>query len=270
MRREENVVVHHIRAVTYLDKEVLTAIIVNDIRRNTRSLRHPVEPDAEVARFVNAIVVDISVDRTMQLNARHFSTAKLLLGKNVIDVIAVDFAESGTHTATDTGLFAVGDYVVAHDVRTDVGFVPAFAQYVENHLDVVQSAIQALVVALQVVTTAAFLAQSDAIGTRIFYNIVFDNPTFVPVSRHHAHLFGSRRSPLSGGLIEYKAANGDVIQSLASGVEASGANRHFSDLLIRVDSAEIGINSGVFGIHFGKPHIGATFGVANGAQRVGA
>ena len=67
-------------------------------------------------RAVNAVVVDVGVNRAMQFDTRHLRAAKLLFCQYVVDMIPVNLAERCAHAAADTGLFAVGDDVVAHDV----------------------------------------------------------------------------------------------------------------------------------------------------------
>ena len=53
------------------------------------------------------IVADFDIDRSVELDARHFSARKQPLNVDIVDLIARDGAERAAQAAHNTGLLAV-------------------------------------------------------------------------------------------------------------------------------------------------------------------
>jgi hypothetical protein len=64
-------------------------------------------------------MADLDVDRSVELNPRHFCTGEQTPDMNVMDSVASDYAENWTKATNDPRLFAVRNGVSPNQVRTD-------------------------------------------------------------------------------------------------------------------------------------------------------
>ena len=72
---EEDVVVHDKRPVVDLDEQVLGDIVVEQVLRDARALRHPIEPET-TRGAVDVVAADLGVNGGVELDARHLRAGK--------------------------------------------------------------------------------------------------------------------------------------------------------------------------------------------------
>src|ERR1019366_2406672 len=118
MGREEKVVVDQERPVIHFDKNILT-IVVEEVPRDARALRHPVQPEAPIG-VIDVVPADLNVNGAVKLDARHLRAAEQLTDMDVMYGVARDGAERSAQAADNPGLLAVRDGVVADNVVADV------------------------------------------------------------------------------------------------------------------------------------------------------
>ena len=80
-------------------------------------------------------------------------------------------------------------------------------------------------------------------------------PALVPVSRDHSNLFGSRSTPLCGGLADVESADSYVINPGFIGVKNSSPGSYLDKLLIWIEFVEIGPDDCIIVIVFTVPGI---------------
>ena len=95
----------------------------------------------------------------MELYSSDLGTGKLAFHPNIVDMIVFDQAESGPHTSTDTGLFAMGYLIVTNNMRTDVFFIPTIPDRIESYFDIMQRTVETRIVQPDVMTGLTLFSQ---------------------------------------------------------------------------------------------------------------
>ena len=67
------------RPVGDLKIEVILVVVIENVSRKSRPLRHPVKPDGETAVVVNAIAADRHADGRVYLDSSHLVSGELLI-----------------------------------------------------------------------------------------------------------------------------------------------------------------------------------------------
>ena len=119
----------------HLDEQVSARVVVEQVSRDARALRHPVQPES-AAGPVDVVAADLDINGAVELDARHLRAREQPPDVDVVDGVAGDDAEGGAQAADDARLFAVGDGVVADDVVADGFLVPAVCEGALDRLDV--------------------------------------------------------------------------------------------------------------------------------------
>src|SRR5215212_3402769 len=91
-----------------------------------------------------------------------------------------------------------------------------------------------------VVARGDFLADRDGRALRVMDDVVFDDPALGPVRPDQTRLVGCRRGPGSGGLGEFKPANGDVVEVVLDRIEHRAPYVDLDELLVRIRALEVG------------------------------
>src|SRR5579864_9556727 len=162
-----------------LDEQVPVVPVV-EVARDARPLRLPVEPGAQRA-VVDAVMTDLDVDRSVQLDAGDLVTVELALERDVVDVVVLDRGEDAAEVTDDAVLPAVEDRISPDHVRADVLAVPADLAGGEHGLELVLVA--GLVAAQRrvVVARGGLLAERDSGALGIVDRVVLDDPAPRPV-----------------------------------------------------------------------------------------
>ena len=128
----------------------------------------------------------------MEFDTSDLRAGKLTFHPDIVDMVVFDQTESGSHTSADTGLLAMGYFIIANDMRTDILLVPSVPDCIESDFDIMQGTVEACIVQPDVMSGLTFFSQSDTRTFGVADDIVFDNPSFIPMGRYHTDLFGSR------------------------------------------------------------------------------
>ena len=99
------------------------------------TLRHPIQPEG-TACIMNTIMDNTGVYRSMKFNTSDLCTGKLTLHPDIVDMVVFDQAESGPHTSTDTGLFAMDISLLRTICEPIFSLIPAVPDRIESHFDI--------------------------------------------------------------------------------------------------------------------------------------
>ncbi len=130
---------------------------------------------------MDIIVVNLNVDCGMELDARDFIPEVLVLHRNIINMIAINFAEHTSHMTHDSVLSAVVNHIVAHNMGADGFLAPADMPRPENRFHLILIARLSMRSGTQVMPCGLLLADTDAAAFCVMDDIVFDYPALAPV-----------------------------------------------------------------------------------------
>ena len=205
------------------------------------------------------VAADDGVDSSVELDAGHFGPGEQSADVDIVDGVARDGAEHGTHAADDSRLLAVRNVVVANDVVADVLLRPAVFQGALNRFDVAPGSVLRRIVKLVTV-----LAERDARADGVANVVVLDDPSLAPVGADQADLLGGGWRPGRGRVLHRKAAYGDVIDARFLRIEHCLADVDLHLGFVRIDILELRPDRGGCLVHFPEPQRG----VPDGFQHV--
>ena len=78
--------------MVHFDKQILGKVVVEQVSRDARALRHPIEPQP-ARRAVDVVAADFGVNRAVELDARHLRAGEQPAHMNVMDGVAGNDAE---------------------------------------------------------------------------------------------------------------------------------------------------------------------------------
>ena len=203
------------------------------------------------------------INGSMQLDSCYFITEIFMLDRDVINMVVRNLAENTAHMAYHTVLSAVMDHIVADDMGTDFFLAPANLKSAEHGFHLILIARLAVPSGTQVMAGGGFLADTDTAAFCIMDFIIFYNPAFAPMGSQKAGLIGGGRRPRTCGLGHFKTADGNIVHSRFFGIEAAFTHIDLRQLLIGIGPLEIGINNGVFFLHFCIPLVYGIFRMKN-------
>ena len=116
--RGENIIVHQVGAMGDFHHQI-TDIICEQIAAHAGSLLLPIKPDCQRA-VMNIVVMDLRIDRRMELNSCNLISEKFVLRSDPEDLISINLAEYAAQVSHNSVLPAVMDDIIAHDMGTDI------------------------------------------------------------------------------------------------------------------------------------------------------
>ena len=214
--------------------------------------RLPVEPDSADAVDQDVVLYE-DVDCCVELYAAHLGAAELHVGVDVVDVVVLDCGEYSAKVTNYAGLAAVVDMVVADLVGAYVVFVPAHVVGLEDGLQFSVEAYEFTLRHPAVMARGPVFSKAYANALGIADLVVLNHPAFAPVRAYQAFLECGGRSPLSGRLAEVETFDCYEVDTSQFGEEHCLAHIDFSQFLVGVCTAEIGVDNCLGVIHLHIP-----------------
>ena len=114
-------------------------------------------------------------------------------------------------------------------------------------------AVLAFIMRPDILPAGSIFAERNTHTFGIVYDIIFNDPALTPMRSDKSELLGCGRRPLRSRLTHNKSADGDIINSGRTRIEAAVPYIDLHRLFVGVMVMEIGVNIGIFIIRFTVP-----------------
>lgn len=111
----------------HLAQQVGRHVVMAEVPRHPRALRHPIQADAAIAAE-NTIAPQDRVHGSMEFQPRLLLALEESVSMDVVDHVAKNLTEGSPEAANDTGLFAVANGISAYNMAVDSFSVPTIGQ----------------------------------------------------------------------------------------------------------------------------------------------
>ena len=138
--RQQDIVVDQCRTMGNLNEDIFSyacdsvipclevirkSIVMEEISCNAGSLCLPVKPQTTGA-VVDMVAAENNIDSSMHFDTANLCSCQILLVINVVDMVVFNNREYASKMSYNTCLTAVMDFTSAHNMGTDVFFIPSF------------------------------------------------------------------------------------------------------------------------------------------------
>ena len=235
--RTENIVIHKMRTVCYLEPDILDVVMI-DVGADSHALRLPVQPRSHGA-IVDFIVMNLRIECRVKLDSRNFITEKFIFDANIINLVPVNLAECAAEMSDNAVLTAIVNDVVTDNMRTDGFAAPSHTLCGKHGFELILISRFSVIAVIKIVARGKLLANAHGTAAGVMENIVFDDPAFGPMRTEDSRLFRGGGRPGRCALRHFKTADGDIIQSCFFRIETAFAYVDFYKRFIGIRILEI-------------------------------